>query len=217
MDAITAYLAEEYFTLKQLSAESNTTTDQIIELIQRQCIPPHTYELTPALNLRSEFDGTHILSSPTIHYYHPSLVNWISRANNLLKILTLNQVMNKVRDDFFKEHVARFNHQATPGCQDVSMAWHFLMNGTWGICLRELSVECMATKELARLKISRLVNHSDSTHELTEREKNELRVAIKEYYSAAKRFSPHVIATSSLMREVEPAREKYFKDEQLLV
>lgn len=203
------YLAEEYLTIEQLSEKTDIKPERILAFIETQCIPPHTYELIEAATITCTFNDPYITSPVSVKYYHPSLVSWILDAETLTQNKSLSEAAESVRNTFFQQYKNEFNNQATPGCQNAANAWYHLMNGTWGICLREVSVVCMAKKELSRLKISKLVNYDDPSHQLNRESKQILADAIKTYEASAKRFAPHIASISSYLCEVEPAKKKY--------
>ena len=204
------YLQQEYLTIKQLAQCSAVSEDRILELIEMQCIPPHSYEISSITTISCQIREISPVEIVITRYYNASIKNWIINAEQLiLQGLSLVEVASKIKADFEKDFHQAFDSMVTPGCQGFDNAWRYLMNGTWGICLKEISVQSMAKKELSRLKIAQLCKMDEPGHTLSEDEKQVLRQAVKDYESVTKAFSPYLIPTCSRTVEVEPAVAKY--------
>lgn len=201
------YLCKNYYTLPQLVEYTSVDDKKILTLIEHQCIPPHSYEIR---NITNFFNAIieYAVNTPTIRYYHPSLVKWILKAVNLTHQHSLSEVAKLIREEFNKEFNVAFGDESTPGCENLDKAWEYLMNGTWGICLKQLSVEYMAKKQLSRKKIAQIVK-GDPEHQLSTQERVELKAAIDLYNSVASDFDPYFVAHSSRRIEIEAAIAKY--------
>ena len=75
-----AYIETHYVTRSELSKQVGIPEQRILELVEAQCIPPHSYELRGSQTFISAF-GEYSLPTETRFYYHPDLVHWIERAN----------------------------------------------------------------------------------------------------------------------------------------
>ena len=82
------------------------------------------------------------------------------------------------------------------------------MDGTWGLCLKEISVATLLQKEFARQAIANLVR-PDPHHVLNAAERTALISAVEAYDQVASDFAPHERPDSSRVREVGAAIEKY--------
>ena len=90
----------------------------------------------------------------------------------------------------------------------MSQAWRFLMTGVWGICLKDISIEFMAKKQLARLKIHN-IKKENPNGPLTKEETDTLLVAVNEYEEATLEFAPTWHPHSSRVTEVQEALRQY--------
>ncbi|MDF2939681.1 MAG: hypothetical protein K0R66_323 [Gammaproteobacteria bacterium] len=201
------YLDKHYYTLAQLAQKSGVEEAFILKLIKNQCVPPHSYSMqtfTAFTNSLIQYSA-----SPTsVYYYHPSLLGWIHKARGLFKLYDLTKTAQLIRENFIEEYNETFGNTATPGCKNADEAWSYLMDGTWGICLKEISISCMAKKQLSRLTIANIVK-TEAEHALSLEERLELKNAIETYKSAAMDFDPYFAPISSRYREVIAAELKY--------
>ncbi len=212
MPSIMEYLEAEYLSLSRLAKTAKITTDRVKELEETQCIPGHSYAISRAASVICTLKGAYTENSELDKFYNPSIVKWIERAESLAKDLSLTDVAMQIRNEFNQEFNKVFGHTITPGCKGLDHAWRYFINGTWGICLKDISIACMANKEMSRLKIASLVKMNDAAHELSKVEKLELQEAVNTYESATKLFPPHLLPTCSRTCEVEPAVRKYLLD-----
>lgn len=203
------YLQEEYYTIEQLADKANATKDRILELAELQIIPPHSFEVTQNASIYCNIKGAFNATPVTTRYYNPSIVKWIQNAETMAKEESLAEVAIQVRKKFNQEFRYAMGDVITPGCKGLDHAWRYLMNGTWGICLKEVSVASIASKELSRLKISQICKYDDPNHTLTNQEKEDLKTAINTYEKVTKQFAPHLVPTCSRTLEIEPAVKKY--------
>lgn len=208
-DELNNYLQEEYYTLKDLADKARVIPDRVIELVEMQIIPPHSYEVTQNASIYCNIKGAHLAKPIMTKYYNPSIIAWIQNAELLARGKSLSEIAVYVREQFNQEFKEAMGESITPGCKGVDHAWRYLMNGTWGICLKEISVSSLANKELSRLKISQLCKLDDSEHKLADNEQDELKEAVATYERVTKKFAPHLVPTCSRTLEIEPAVKKY--------
>ncbi len=204
------YLAKHYLTIEKLAELSGVNQAKILLYIQTQCIPPHSFEVSQSLSITSGLLNE-CVNEVVIKYYHPSLVSWIITAVKLNSECNLTEVAKKVRQDFNEKFETLFGTNITPGCQGLDCAWAYLMTGVWGICLKDITVENMAKKELSRLVISNLVE-SNAEQGLNLTEEQQLREAILNYESVVTEFAPHIKPISSRVREVNRAKALFLRD-----
>ncbi len=201
------YLDANYLTLKELSASAGVTPERVLELVDAQCVPPHSHEVRGLAIFASTF-GEYTAPVPPERYYHPSLVDWVKKASALARRHTLADVARRMRKDFEQAFEAALDGRPPPWPRGVDYAWAYLMDGTWGLCLKEISVANLLQKEFARQTIARLVS-PDPRHELSATAREMLIEAIAAYNEVAADFGPHELGDSSRCREVGAAIEKY--------
>lgn len=201
------YLDANYLTLDELAALAGVTPDRLLELVDAQCVPPHSHEVRGLAIFASTFGE---YTAPVIpeRYYHPSLVDWVRKASALARRHTLADVARRMRKDFEDAFEAALDGRPPPWPRGVDYAWAYLMDGTWGLCLKEISVANMLQKEFARQTIARLVS-PDPHHVLSPAARAALIEAVDAYNEVATDFGPHELGDSSRCREVGAAIEKY--------
>ncbi len=207
------YLDANYLTLKELSASAGVTPERVLELVDALCVPPHSHEVRGVAIFASTF-GEYTAPVPPERYYHPSLVGWVRKASALARRHTLADVARRMRKDFEQTFETALDGRPPPWPRGVDYAWAYLMDGTWGLCLKEISVANLLQKEFARQTIARLVS-PDPRHELSATARAALIEAIAAYNEVATDFGPHELGDSSRCREVGSAIEKYGLAEDL--
>ncbi len=83
-----------------------------------------------------------------------------------------------------------------------------MIDGTWGICLKNIDMNHLLTKEYARATIREIVS-TDAVEELTSDEREQLIAAILAYRQVTMPFAPHEFDESSTQCEINPAIEKH--------
>jgi hypothetical protein len=159
------YLDANYLTLEDLSARAGVTPERVLELVDALCVPPHSHEVRGLAIFASTF-GEYTAPVPPERYYHPSLVDWVRKASALARRHTLADVARRMRKDFEDAFEAALDGRPPPWPRGVDYAWAYLMDGTWGLCLKEISVANLLQKEFARQTVARLVS-PDPHHELS--------------------------------------------------
>jgi len=207
------YLDANFLTLQELSEQAGLAPERVLELVDAQCVPPHSHEVRGVAIYASTF-GEYTAPLPPERYYHPSLVDWVKKASALARRHSLADVARRMRKDFEAAFEAALDGRAPPWPRGVDYAWAYLMDGTWGLCLREISVANMLQKEFARQTIARLVS-PEPDHALSAEARRTLIAAIETYNEVAADFGPHERPDSSRVREVGAAIEKYGLAEDL--
>ncbi len=200
---IQRYIESQYLTLEALAARAELTPERLQQLLEARCVPPHSYEVRGDFVFVSSFGEYKIPVQPR-RYYHPSLERWARKAALLAKIHGLAEVARKIRHDFDEELAAALNGRQAPWPGGADYAWDYMMDGTWGLCLEEISAPNLLKKEFARKEIADLMQADPN---LDTREA--LAAAVTRYNEVAKDFAPHEVAESSRRREIEPAVERY--------
>lgn len=204
---IQRYIESQYLTLEALAARAEVTPEHLQQLLEARCVPPHCYEVRGDLVFVSSFGEYKIPVQPR-HYFHPSLERWVGKAALLAKVHGLAEVARKIRQDFDEELTAALNGRQAPWPGGADYAWDYMMDGTWGLCLKEISVPNLLGKEFARKEVAGLMQ-PDPDHRLSLDGREALAAAVTRYNEVAKDFAPHEVAESSRRREIEPAVEKY--------
>jgi hypothetical protein len=196
-----------YMTLEGLAERAGTTPSQIRALEDAQCIPAASYVLGGEVTFTSSF-GTYALPVAPQRYYHPTILRWVMKAMDLARSLSLADAARIVRANFDKEFNEALNGAEPPWPRGADYAWDFMTDGTWGLCLKNVTAADLLTKERARAVIRRIVQ-PESDHILTHEERAELETALRNFEKVALPFSPHEVADSSRHKEIRPAVEKY--------
>lgn len=204
---VQAYIDGNYLELEALADRAEVEPGHLLELIAARCVPPHSYEVRGEYVFSSTF-GDYTIPSQARRYYHPSLERWARKAAALARLHPLEEVARLIRADFEEEFALSLNGRTPPWPRGVEHAWDYLMDGTWGLCLEEISGENMLVKEYARATLAGLVR-PDPGHSLSAEARAAAETAVRRYNRVAKAFAPHEVAESSRTREVEPAVEKY--------
>ena len=207
------YLDAKYLTLEALAARAGVTPERILELIDAQCVPPHSHEVRGVAIYASTF-GEYAAPVPPVRYYHPSLAAWVRKARALARRHSLADVARRMRKDFEQAFEEALDGRAPPWPRGVDHAWAYLMDGTWGLCLKEITVASMLQKEFARQTIAHLVS-PDPDHVLSPAARTALIEAIEAYDQVAADFGPHERDDSSRALEVGAAIEKYGLAEEI--
>ena len=202
------YLLEQnYLKPDELAKRTGTTPDQILVLEEAQCIPAASYVVAGEMTVTSSF-GTYNLAVTPERYYHPSIEGWVAEALMLAHSRELSDVAKIVRTEFNNhfEEALEGNPPPWPGGSDY--AWNYMTDGTWGICLKNIDMEHLLTKEYARETIRQIMS-ADAADELTADERERLVAAILAYRQVTMPFAPHEFEESSTQREINPAIERY--------
>ena len=212
-DDVERYLKANYLTLEELAAQGGVTPERTQELIDAHCVPPHSHEVRGVAIFASTF-GEYSASLPPLRYYHPTLVDWLRKASALARRHSLADVARRMRKDFEEAFEAALDGRPPPWARGVDHAWAYLMDGTWGLCLKEISIANLLQKEFARRTIAGLVS-PDPNHVLSPTARAALIAAIESYNEVATAFGPHERGDSSRCLEVGAAIEKYGLAEEL--
>ena len=207
------YLDANYLTLEALATRAGVTEERALELVDSHCVPPHSHEVRGVAVFASTF-GEYTAPVTPVRYYHPCLVTWVKKASALARRHSLADVARRIRKEFEQAFEEALDGRPPPWPRGVDYAWAYLMDGTWGLCLKEISVANMLQKEFARQTIARLVS-PDPNHVLSRAARAALIEAIEAYDRVATNFGPHERPDSSRCREVGAAIEKYGLAEEI--
>ena len=205
--AAQAYVDRHYITLEALVERTGVAAARIDELAEAGCIPPYAYEVRGDVVFASTFGEYHLPSEPR-RYYHPGAVEWVKKASALARGRTFGEVATLMREDFDREVADVLDGRVVRWSADENHPWNLVMDGSWSLCLKEMTVSHMAEKSAARATIARIAN-TDPDHEISDDERAELEAAVAQYDRVALPFAPHEVDESSRRLEVGAAIEKY--------
>ncbi|MFA9419539.1 MAG: DUF6058 family natural product biosynthesis protein [Gammaproteobacteria bacterium] len=207
-------LQHDYLKPGELAKRTGTTPEQILALEEAQCIPAASYVVEGEMAVTSSFGTYHLPVTPE-PYYHPSIEAWVARALSLAQTRELSDVARIVRAEFDKHFKEALNGNSPPWPGGSDYAWKYMTDGTWGICLKNINMEHLLTKEYARATIREIVS-TNAADELTSDEREQLIAAILAYRRVTMPFAPHEFDESSTQREINSVIEKYdIKQEEL--
>ncbi len=202
------YLLEQnYLKPEELAQRTGTTFEQILALEKAQCIPAASYVVEGEMTFTSSF-GTYYLPATPDRYYHPSIERWVVDALSLAKTHELSEVAKIVRAEFDRHFDAALKGNSPPWPGGSNYAWNYMTDGTWGICLKNIDMEHLLTKEFARATI-RQIDSKETADELSSDERKQLIAAILGYREVTMPFAPHEFDESSTQREINPAIDKF--------
>lgn len=200
-DETLAYLDENYLTLEALARKSGVPPARIEELIAGKCLPPHSHEAELSIAVTTAISGRHAAMPKHIRYYHRTLVALASAANRLAQTKGLSAAAADIRQRFEME-VAKAAGSATD--ETIKNAWKAWCDGTYGVCLKEVTPGNMIRKVAATQKMQALQDKAQSAP-LSASEIAELRDATQRYEEVTGPFGPHEVADSTRGRVYEPA------------
>ena len=202
------YLLEQnYLKPDELAKCTGTTFDQILALEDTQCIPAASYVVEGEMSVTSSFGTYHLPVTPE-RYFHPSVEAWVTEALTLAQTHELSDVAKIVRTRFDLHFGEALNGKPPPWPGGADYAWNYMTDGTWGICLKNIDMEHLLSKEYAR-EIVRQIESKDTADELTSDDREQLIAAVLSYREVTMPFAPHEVEESSTQREINPVIEKY--------
>lgn len=199
--AIRAYFETHYLTIAAVAAKSGVTTARVRDLEKAGCIPGHTHEWREDTVVTGVF-GEFRFPAAALHYYHPSVVDWIRKTAAFPDDMPLTELAAGMRDRFAAELLEAIDGRTPPWPDPVAYAWAYVLDGTWGACLKEITPQSMLTKEYARKAIRDLRAKNRMP---TKAERKVLTRHVAGYERVAMPFAPHETPTCSRTREILPA------------
>lgn len=207
-EAIREYLDRHYLTIAAVAARSGITSERVAELEEAGCIPGHTHEWRDETVVNGVF-GEFRFPGSTVKFYHPSVVDWIRQTATFPDDMPLTDLAEKMYERFGEDLMSAIGDRMPPWDDPVNYAWAYILDGTWGACLKEIKPTSMLTKEYARKAIRELKAENRMP---TEAEKVELRNHVAGYEEVAMPFAPHEVPTCSRTLEIKPAIKEWGLD-----
>lgn len=205
--AVQAYIDAHYLDLEALAARAGTGPETIRSLEEAGGIPGASFVTGGEMVCTSTF-GEYRLPADERRYYHPSVLGWAEKALALAENHGLPEVARLMRAAFDRDFADALADQAPPWPRGADYAWDYILDGTWGLCLKDITVETLLKKEYAR-NVLREVISPDPDHRLGADERARLEAAIADYEDVALPFAPHEAPESSRVKEIRPAVAKY--------
>lgn len=229
IESITSYIENNYLTVEQLADQSNLTVDQLEILINGGCVPRHSHTITKQITFRTDIFGDSVFTEQSKFYYHPSFIKWAIKASQYVDTNDIVDVASKMKSDFTREL-----YQALMEIEDaknifyfcfdengnvlahgvekiMTEHWQYVMDGTYGVCLKEVTAKNMILKNIAVSILEEWVKNSDydQAHLYARAQK-----AAELYDSIAAHFAPHEMIKSTRGRLYN--KFKNFSDAKLL-
>ncbi len=205
--AVQAYIDAHYLELEALAVRAGTSPETVRSLEEAQCIPGASYVTGGEMVCTSTF-GEYRLPAEPRRYYHPSVLGWVEKALVLAQSHDLAEVARQQRAAFDRDFAEALAGQAPPWARGADYAWDYILDGTWGLCLKDITVATLLKKEFARNAFREIIAPAPD-HELSAAERARLEAAIADYEAVALPFAPHEAPESSRVKEIRPAVEKY--------
>jgi len=205
--AVQAYIDAHYLELETLAVRAGSSAATIRSFEEAGCIPGASFVTGGEMVCTSTF-GSYRLPAAPRRYYHPSVLGWVEKALELAQDRDLPEVARRMRAAFDRDFAEALAGQAPPWPRGADYAWDYILDGTWGLCLKDITVETLLKKEFAR-KAFREIIAPEPDHKLSAAERTRLEAAIADYEEVALPFAPHEAPESSRVKEIRPAVEKH--------
>lgn len=204
------YLESHYLTRAEFARQAKVSEDRLLELIKMACVPLHSHKLTHQTRFHTEIFSETVMQENEVFYYHPSLVPWAIEAEKYAKKAPLTEVADIMRNNFKNEFYKQLGevqgasqlfHQCFSGKGDLNkveaeklfnMEWPYVMNGTYGVCLKEISAKNIITKAVCVAQLEKFINSG-----LANVDKVGVNKVLQWYDHVASNFGPHEVAKST--------------------
>ncbi len=208
---IRAYFETHMLSEEVTAEKSGVTVEQLLTLVSWRCIPPHTHKIEMSASVSGCF-GRFSYPAETQRFYHPSVIDWVAHAMPLLDAMSVHDAAEAIRAQFFDDFIAALDGAATPWAglsaeQGAAYAWAYVIDGTWGACLKTIDIPSMLAKEYARV-VFREVAALPEGAALTPDMMHRLGKAIAGYEAVAQDFAPHERPLSSKSVEYDIAKAR---------
>jgi|SRR5579862_6778878 len=214
IEDITSYIKNNYLTIEQLANRANISLDQLESLINHFCIPRHSHVISKQVTFSTDIFGESVLIEEMTYYYHPSLIKLAMKAVRYLETANFNDVASQMKSDFTNElrqalaeieindvkQVFAYCFDAnenllTDGIDKImTNHWPYIMDGTYGVCLKEISAKNVLLKNIA---VSILEEWTNCTNQNKNNLYDRAKYAGELYDSVASHFGPHEILKST--------------------
>ncbi len=196
-EAISTYLTKNYLTIEQVAARANVSPSRILELVANQCIFQHSHIVDIDFQFSSLIFGSTDKLKATIHHYHTSIIYWIKKAEHLTLSYSLHDTANIMKQNFMREYSQAYQQLLLPEAElqkSFAENWLYLLNGTYGVCLKEITAVNILRKNVVIAQLSQWINNQNTFDLATAHD------LLNQYDAIAMPFGPHEIIKSSRER-----------------
>lgn len=210
------YIRQNFLTLEQLSDASNVSDEEILRLIDKQCIPQHSYEITEVTEV-SSFFGQRVSQRTVTRFYARTHLELIREATDQVQKQDLAGIARATKEEFFQEYRRQIRNGELdlPGLMEevdvevlLKEEWQAWLDGIYGLCTVEATAEDVAIKEIS-IRFIRKITADATKTSLTILERKRLQEAVDRLDGAASFFAPDERANSSRQRWIGRIVEKY--------
>ncbi len=193
---VLTYLRQNYMTAEEVASRAGIAVDRLNELVQAQCVPPHSHSAQLCLTTETSISGQKETVDSEVRYYHPDTVRYIRVAERFsLSGHSLAEISALTKERFLREAAQALGQPLVEIEKLAEEGWEEFMSGTYGVCLKRVSAQSMVKKQHAVHRLQKLLDQhgSKATPELIDG----LRSALQDYNEVAAAFGPHEILDSS--------------------
>ncbi|MCH9647284.1 MAG: hypothetical protein K0U98_03530 [Deltaproteobacteria bacterium] len=210
------YIREHFLTLKQLCEKSTVTGEEILQLIEKKCIPKHSYEITETTEVQSFFGKRTALRSTT-QFYAKSNLDRIREVTKEARTQNLEAIACTVKERFLETYRRQISaaEEDLPGIMDgvaveklLQEEWQAWLDGIYGLCTIGATADDVAAKEVSIRRIRRITDDATKST-LTPLEGKHLQEAVNLLNEAASLFAPDERADSSRERWINRIVDQY--------
>ncbi|MDX1902378.1 MAG: DUF6058 family natural product biosynthesis protein [Gammaproteobacteria bacterium] len=202
---MSGYIKNHYLTVEQLAACTNISLEQLKAFIDNSCIPKHSHTITIKSIFHTDIFGDSEIEE-NVFYYHPSLIQFAIKANKYYLDGNFVEVASKMKNDFFNELCQAISeieiaHSVFQNCFDMNRNvliteiekimvehWPYILDGTYGVCLKEISAKNVLLKNIAVSILEEWVNANDQNKKMLH---DKASYAASLYDKVASEFAPH--------------------------
>lgn len=202
------YLSNNFYTKEELLNLTKISEEAFKKYQQSGQMPKASYTLD--LNLASNsFFGFHTEKHKK-EYYAKGYTSWLGfihtarNKDNVYREFS-SRYMNTLEELRLAGHTSS-NSKLTSGIANhIEEEWGHFINGIYGLCTKTGLPEDIASKEFAVVEINELLEFE----ELTDKQIEQLTLAVNLLDSSSSIFAPHERLQSSRHRLVDEVRRKY--------
>lgn len=202
------YLSNNFYTKEELLNLTKISEQVLIKYQQSGLMPKASYTLE--LDIGSDsFFGSHTEKHKK-EYYAKGYVSWLGfihtarNKDNVYREFSSRYI--NALDELRVEGHSSSNSKLTTGVANhIEEEWGHFINGIYGLCTKTGLPEDIAAKEFAVLEINELLE----LERLTDKQIEQLTLAVNLLDSASSMFAPHERLQSSRHRLVDEVRRKY--------
>ena len=200
------FIEENYIEEKELCTLTEISIADLHDLIENELVPNASFVIETNKVIRSPL-GDQIRIQETKKYFSKNIIKLIEENK---EIKESSEIKKQFKSEFIEalrnnkdKRYAYGNLLGTDGELDRTKLdsafeeeWKYYCQGIYGICTLNANAEAIAKKEIAVKKLIEF-NERHKNKELTEEERETLKLLNAEYNSISNLFAPYQRATSS--------------------